>query len=139
MYFRSKRDLWYDGMTLVIILSTLVVNLWRFEWGSFVVTTGIAAMMGWIWLDTGYFFTDDALVVRCGPAKWTIPYDRIEALAKTRNPLKSPALSLQRLEVFYGPGGRSLLISPEREEEFLRILEERCPRITWRQDRIFGR
>jgi hypothetical protein len=42
----------------------------------------------------------------------------------TRNPLSSPALSLDRLRIEYGQG-RAIMISPADKGPFLRALEER--------------
>jgi hypothetical protein len=42
----------------------------------------------------------------------------------TRNPLSSPAMSLDRLRIEYGQG-KAIMISPEPRAEFLRQLEHR--------------
>ncbi|MFQ5610075.1 MAG: PH domain-containing protein [Woeseiaceae bacterium] len=40
----------------------------------------------------------------------------------TRNPLSSPALSLDRLKITYGPKNRKVLVSPADKESFVQAL-----------------
>jgi hypothetical protein len=67
---------------------------------------------------TRYLVGDQELIVRSGPFRWRIVIDGIESIRPSRNPLSSPALSLDRLEITYG-GGRRLLISPQDRDGFL--------------------
>ena len=41
----------------------------------------------------------------------------------TRNPLSSPALSLDRLRIDYG-SGRSIMVSPEDKDKFIGDIED---------------
>lgn len=120
MYFVSARDWW---LAAVLFLG-MGIGV-----GSALLVFLIAGMLGfvvWIWWGTGYRVTADELQVRSGPFRWRVPLAAITAVRRTRNPLSSPALSLDRLEVRYGPG-RVLLISPLDREGFLAVLRARCP------------
>ncbi len=64
-----------------------------------------------------YVLDLDALIVRSGVIKWRVPYREIERVQTTRNPLSSPAWSLDRLAISYGRN--QIMISPVRQEEFL--------------------
>lgn len=77
----------------------------------------------WIVTSTAYTVTTDTLVVRSGPFRWYVPFEQIRAIAPTRSPLSSPALSLDRLRIDYG--STSLMISPEDRERFLADLRAR--------------
>lgn len=77
----------------------------------------------WIWRGTYYAFDGSLLRIRSGPFRWNVPIANITTVSKTRNPLSSPALSLDRLRIEYGD--KSVMISPHRTEEFLKELEER--------------
>lgn len=46
----------------------------------------------------------------------------------TRTPITAPALSLQRLEIQFFSWRASIVVSPKDREEFLQLLQERCPR-----------
>jgi hypothetical protein len=78
----------------------------------------------WMLLGTRYEITPERLLVRCGPFRWTVPLREIRAVTPTRNPLSSPALSLDRLRIDYGRGS-SVMISPRDKARFLADLE-RC-------------
>ncbi|MFK9093746.1 PH domain-containing protein [Bacillus salipaludis] len=47
----------------------------------------------------------------------------IKSIRKTRNPLSSPTLLLNRLEIHYGTWG-AMLISPKNEEQFCEDLSK---------------
>jgi len=76
----------------------------------------------WLLFSTTYALDQEQLSIRCGPFKWQVPIRDIRAITPTRNPLSSPALSLDRLRIDYGSGG-SVMISPNNKEQFLRDIE----------------
>lgn len=80
----------------------------------------------WIWCTTFYILDEESLVIRYGPFSKTIPLQSIRSVKKTRNPLSSPALSLQRIEIAYGKYD-FVLISPKDRDAFIEILARRCP------------
>lgn len=132
--FNSKIDLWL----LVVLLAAVSLCAWILieNWNLllargavFAVLTIIPLALGvvfplWILLSLRYFLSDRTLRVRCGPVRWRIAIGDITDVNPTRNPLSSPAMSLDRLRIEYGQG-RSVMISPEPREEFLRQLEHR--------------
>jgi hypothetical protein len=75
-------------------------------------------------LSTRYTLTDEYLLVKCGPFSWSIPLRDIYEIEPTRNPMSSPALSLDRLLVRYG-GGAELMISPADKAGFMMALRKR--------------
>lgn len=89
---------------------------------------GAAAFVLWITFLTYYELEHDALRVRSGPFSWRIPLGQISAVRPTNSSQSSPAMSMERLEILYG-SGRSILISPANQEEFLRLLQQRVPRL----------
>lgn len=80
----------------------------------------------WVLRATSYTFGATDLDVRCGPFAWRIPLREIRAVTPTRNPLSSPALSLDRLRIDYGRMS-SMMISPEDKEGFMTELRKRVP------------
>lgn len=100
-------------------------------WATFALT-GILPMVLvngltlWIWFSTGYTITETHLIVRSAFIVSRIPLADIKRVKPTRNPLSSPALSLNRLEI-RTKKGLGPLISPQRQDEFLQLLRERCP------------
>jgi len=76
----------------------------------------------WIFATTRYDLSGGTLIIRSGPFRWSIPVADIKSITPTRNPLSSPALSLDRLRIEYGRE-RAVMISPNQKEAFLRALE----------------
>ena len=76
----------------------------------------------WLMLSTSYALSSGRLLIKSGPFKWVVPIESITGVMPTSNPLSSPALSLDRLQINYG-NGASVMISPENKEQFLKDLE----------------
>lgn len=145
--FPSKRDAWLVGVLLAglgISCASLTASLLAPEpvpAGIVPVVAILAAaalFVAWIWRATDYTLTSSELLIRCGPFRWRVPLAEIEEVNPTRNPLSSPALSLDRLEVVYRRG-RVLLISPQDKNRFLRSLVNRAPHLALRGDHVLRR
>jgi hypothetical protein len=83
-----------------------------------------AALPLWLLKSTDYTLDESELRVRSGPFKWRIRLRDIRTVTPTHNPLSSPALSLDRLRIDYGPL-KSIMISPVDKERFLAELDRR--------------
>lgn len=81
------------------------------------------ALILWCWFGTYYEINGGQLKIVGGPFRWKIDIMMIMSIRKTRNPLSSPALSLNRLELQYGKWG-TILISPKNEEQFCEELKK---------------
>lgn len=98
----------------------------------------VGAIVGLVLFPLYYELADDALVIRFGVFRSRIPYDSIRQVLPTRNPLSSPALSLDRLHIDTGnPLGPN--ISPAERSAFLDALVTRTPRLRRDGDRLVPR
>ena len=70
---------------------------------------------------TNYTVDRDRLRIASGPFRWKVDIASITSVEPTRNPLSSPALSLDRLRIRYGES-RSILVSPADTRGFLRAI-----------------
>ncbi|MEM9998203.1 MAG: PH domain-containing protein [Bacteroidota bacterium] len=129
--YRSKVDRWIAvaiGLTVLVSLGTtglLLVEGKPWGWLIGAVLVGVGAVWpAWAFLTTAYHFSDDQLVIRCGPSVTRVPLDEITAIKPTRDPLSAPALSLDRLRITYG-ARKQVLISPQDQAAFLKALQER--------------
>jgi hypothetical protein len=127
--FKSKIDAWI----LMLLVVVLVVQAYVF----FTVLFGMAPLsakttmtastllvfflVGSILIRTHYTIAEGSLKIVCGPVWRTVPIDSIRSVRSTRNPLSSPALSLDRLRIEYG-NGRSVMISPDDKDNFMQAL-----------------
>ena len=113
MQFASKVDAWLAVLMLgggVLALLAVAPAIG----GSFARSAGAAQLLGvaavlllslllpaWLLLGTRYSLTDDALKVRAGPFRWTVPLAEISSVRPSRSILSAPALSLDRIQIEY--------------------------------------
>lgn len=97
------------------------------SYSTLVLALSINAILIWMIASTRYKVLGDKLVVRSGPIRKTIPIADITDVAPSKNLLSSPALSFNRLVINYKGG--FVYISPERREEFIRLLLSKNPQI----------
>ena len=123
--FKSKIDTWI----LVALIFSIVSSLF----GAFVIYVdlnkvgGIAILLlgaglpALLLLNTKYIVTEELLHVKGGFLFWSIPLHSIESVSETRNPLSSPALSLDRLKLKYG-NGQVIMVSPSDVDGFRKAI-----------------
>lgn len=128
--FRSKVDTWLLVLLIgVIVIQALVLGSFAFEQQSTAETLipiGVMllvfAFIGSFLMWTYYSVEGPTLKIVCGVFRMRIPIDQITSIKATRNPLSSPALSLDRLRITYGPKNRKVMVSPADKAGFLRAL-----------------
>ena len=130
-HFPSKVDTW---LRLVLSLSAALCfasAIWylRLPEAQQLTWVTVALLLGgglclWIMTTTYYRIYDDLLLIRSGPFRWRMRLSSIVHVRRSRNPLASPALSLDRLELGYG-NHKFVLISPLEPTLFVQALR-RC-------------
>ncbi|MFV2049811.1 PH domain-containing protein [Metabacillus sp. YM-086] len=71
---------------------------------------------------------DDLLKVQCGQFQWKLNVKEIRKVRKVKSIFTSPALSIDRLDIYYGKYNL-IRISPENESEFIDLLLKENPQI----------
>lgn len=142
--FQSKRDAWivaiiWAGALVsatggVAQLSSAAPLVWRLSLLTLLMAA--AAFMLWLIYNIDYTLDNDELRIRCGPFRYLVPLSEIDLVQPSRNPLSSPAASLDRLLIKWHEGRRRILISPAPKADFLRELDRRCPQLTLEGDRL---
>ena len=127
--YRSKLDGWMVGVLAGSALASWVAAIgvvWArvpYAWAMATVVGALGALLPlWLVASTRYVVDADTLLVQCAGLRWRIPMAEITAVTPTNSALSSPALSLDRLRIDYG-NGKSLMVSPQDKEEFLREIE----------------
>lgn len=127
--FSSKKDLWlllviYGTVTLsfaaviqILYLSADIVSLGI---ALFVFVMGVIAPI-WLIRSTRYLINHSHLLIQSGPFKWTIRLADIYAIKPSKNPISSPALSFDRLDIYYADN-KHVLISPADKQAFIKAL-----------------
>lgn len=79
----------------------------------------------YLFLTTNYtIYNQQTLIVKSGfLMNKKIDINSITKISKTNNPISSPALSLDRIEIFYNKYD-SVIISPKNEQEFIQDLQK---------------
>ncbi len=136
--FKSKRDLRFNLMTLVIIglsASIFVVPAIKM-YMNHEVTTGLLLTVifgllltvgcGWICLNIRYTLREKHLTIKAGFIKTDIPYDEIHKLAKTKQYLSGFRVlsSFDGIDVIHKHG--EVKISPANKQLFIDELLKRC-------------
>jgi len=142
--FEPKRDAWIVALIWAGALFCAYGALIQFTSpGPFLLKVAVLLFLGsaavfmvWILYQIDYTLTDDNLVVRCGPIRYGVPLARIDSVRPTRNPLSSPAPSLDRLLIKWNDGRRKIIISPARKTDFLRELDRRCAQLRMEGDTL---
>jgi hypothetical protein len=126
-WYPSKVDWWIGAVLCVGPVAALVVIGAAVPNGTstdVLMAVGmllfVAALYVGLVLPVRYGLDDSHLIVRFGLCRQRIALADILEVRRTKNPLSSPALSLDRLRVQFGAGVfKSVMISPKAREAFL--------------------
>lgn len=94
--------------TIVMLLTAVVLLL-------------MAILIASILVGTHYTVDKKTLKIVSGPIRLRVSLDDINSVKATRNPLSSPALSLDRLMINYGKN-RKVMVSPADKRGFLKAI-----------------
>ncbi len=131
MRFNSKVDGWLIPVVVIAIAGMLtafvaVVTDDTPLWLKLVVSFTSVLFCGLLFavlMSTYYIVADGVLRIVSGPFRWKVAISDIVEITPTRNPLSSPALSLDRLKITYGKS-RFVLVSPADKDGFNRAIEQ---------------
>jgi membrane protein YdbS with pleckstrin-like domain len=110
------------GMIWALIAVMITAAPWPVRIAVAVVTLLVLGLLFSIFTRTHYTIADGELRIVSGPFRRTVPLADITSIEPTRNPLSSPALSLDRLKVSYGDK-KYVLVSPADKTGFLSAIE----------------
>ena len=127
--FNSKIDTWLLYLLIaVMVFEVVVMTIAAIQMNDPLATTAlivtallILALIGSLLTHTYYSIDGNTLKIVSGPFRWKVPIDQIHKIKATRNPLSSPALSLDRLRIEYG-NKRAILVSPADKSAFLKAV-----------------
>ncbi len=127
--FKSKVDAWLVivlAVSTIVLIAGLAATLYSRPDPLAVVVMLAATLLflllvGSILLRTYYRVDAGMLTIVSGPLRRSVAIDQITSVERTRNPLSSPALSLDRLRIRYGDN-KSVMISPADRDRFLKAL-----------------
>jgi hypothetical protein len=128
--FQSKIDTWLILVAAGVPSAVMVLSWFEEPWwlGSLILLPVIGFILH-LFLNTTYTVEGKTLIIRCGFLyRKKIDIQSILRIKETRNPLSSPATSLDRLEIRYGKSGW-VLVSPRDKQGFVNALRRINERI----------
>lgn len=134
MKFRSKID-WWLLLIFVVITANILMKIYEANHhyslaSNFPHLVIYSLIIFLIWLpifNTYYVVGNNTLMIKSLVFRWKIHIDDITQIEPTHNPLSSPALSLDRLKIYYMKNGEisSVMISPKDKERFFQAINKR--------------
>jgi hypothetical protein len=126
--YTSKRDTWIVVLLWIGVggMGIAAASVWAtsesigFRLGITLLLLATAGFALWVLYGTYYTLTDSELLIRSGPFRWRVEVDAIVEIFPTRNPLSSPACSIDRLRIRHRGSGFGVMISPINKAAFLR-------------------
>ena len=136
--FYSRRSWGLGSAIWGILLAAAVYSSWHIYTHrserdfilNLVIWVPTLILVGSIWFFTSYRFEKDSLTIKIGPILHSrIPYHEIKGIKRSKSIIAAPANSLHRLEVEHGKPGNLTIVSPQREQVFIDLLQEKSPEI----------
>lgn len=121
--YRSKVGLILSAAIVLPILLPLMIT--PFDPNGLIVGLILALVIALPFLfGTHYRIQGHVLKIQCALIiNIDVDILRITSVSKTRNPISSPALSMDRIEIIYGNGLRHVIISPKDKMGFVESLK----------------
>lgn len=126
--YKSKID-WWLGLFFVYPIYRSIVSIIDGEWIGYPVLVFFLLFIVFISKSTRYIIAENQLIVKC----MFIVNDRIEIskirkIEKTNSVLSSPALSLDRIAIYYNKFDE-IMVSPKEREDLIKELLKINPNI----------
>jgi len=133
-WYPSKVDAWLALLLLVMPVGVVLAWIAALTSGSnddligaVIASVLVVGILFGLVYPMRYGLCDKQLEVRFGLVRSRIPLTDITKVEPTRNPLASPALSLDRLSIVSGPGlTGTVMISPADRDGFLNELASKA-------------
>ena len=137
MRFESRRDLWLVAVLrlMPVFMLLIVGGSWYGSGrdirgplaGAIILIIVEVFFFESLLRSTYYLVERPDLIIRSSFFTWRVPIAEIRTITPTRNPLSSPALSLDRLLITYG--AKQIMVSPEEKQRFIDSLRSINPSI----------
>jgi hypothetical protein len=106
----------------IIFIALNIVIIVNQDWPALVITLLTGGYVTYLYTNTYYAIVDNALSISTGLGKLTIDVAAIKSIEDTNTMLSAPALSLDRIEIFYNQYD-SVVISPPDKMAFVNHLK----------------
>ncbi len=120
--FKSKVS--YGVIIGLATLFTVIITIFIVQkiWGAIIIPLGAATLIAYIFSNIWYAVDGNDLYIKAGIGSVTIPIQTITKITEVKSFLSGPALSNDRLEIFYNRYD-SIQISPADKAGFITALK----------------
>ena len=140
--FPSKVDWWLAallalppiGGTVALVAMIIGGDMTGIVLGAIGLGIPLAIYLGLVF-PMRYTLQTDHIEIRFGLVRSRVPYSQIKGIKPTRNPISSPALSLDRLHIQAG-SDMGPNISPADKAAFLEAVAARAPHLKMEGDKL---
>ncbi len=143
--FPTSVDRWLAVIAAIYVLVAIGLPAWHlgqvvaggavFQPILAVLPPMVLALLWILTVPCYYELRHSSLIARSGIVRVTVPFLAITRIRRTRTLVSAPAWSLNRLAISYGKT-QQLIISPERQDDFLRAIQQRAPHLEWVNDEL---
>ena len=132
--FKSKIDFWLI-LFFSIIFGGIVIKLsYDGIWGVLIFILCMIAFIVHMFSTTFYIIEGEKLIIKCGfLINISIAIETLKKISETNNIMSSPALSLDRLEIFYNKFD-TIMISPKDKTRFIEAIQKVNPQVEIRRN-----
>ncbi len=135
MKFQIKKNPFLVALILCLIPIILFIPIGSIIEGEgqimsiiiFILISPVIIILAWASFHSYHEFSDTEFISIFGYIKIKIPFNEINKVRFSLNPMSSPAWTFKRLRIDYKKFEFALLSLPKEEELFLSELQKRCP------------
>lgn len=144
--YASKVDWWLGALIVFLFvggIASVIAGVWfliKAETisglsyiGYGVLSVGIIVILVY---PLHYTLTQDELIIRYGLLRSRYKYEKLTGVVPSKNPLSSPALSLDRLKITYKGKVGFFMISPKDKEDFMKELALHAPHLEYSDGKV---
>jgi hypothetical protein len=128
--YPSKISWWLVGIITVVFGGSTLLALSGGAWQILFINLPVLAFITHMFSTTYYIIDGDRLMVHCGFYKKEFDIKSFRKIEETNNPISSPALSFDRLELYF-EGYNSIVISPRDKMGFIAQIQQVHPDIVF--------
>ena len=127
--FKSKIGFGIAIFMVILLCSSASIMIINNVWVGLAIVLIVAVFIGYSFTRTYYVINGNDLIIKSGfIINMTIKIDTIRKIVETHNPLSSPAVSLDRIAIYYNYND-SVMISPKNKLIFIDHLKKTNPKI----------
>lgn len=133
--YKSKIDLWLVLFLAVTLGGSAIKMLYDGIWNGFFILLFTIAFVVQMFVTTYYIIDQEKLIIKSGfLVSLSIDINTIKKIEETNNILSSPALSLDRIEIFYNMSD-NIMISPKDKAKFVAAIQKINPQVEIKKKR----